>query len=298
MTFTHPGKFGDLLWALPTVKALGGGDLWLPAALRSMWEFLEAQPYIGRMTFDHGWVVQDTAPATPRTPEVYLPGATWHLGYPDWPDRPLPEYVAAQFGVEIDLGQPWLTVPPDPAAGHHYRRGKKDIDVLGHFTDRWFELKYGCWQLLCNHLLTPRAGKREPTLVLGYASGSRWLHLEAATHPYCGEHVLTWVELAQYIQRSRLVVTDNSAVMVLCAGLQTTPCLVLEPEEARHHPIFWPGIQGGPDGPDRWKPREPLCRWIHPLLGGDGRPTFDSRHLIETVQRMLSEQAGEEADHG
>jgi hypothetical protein len=288
LTFTHPGKFGDLLWALATVKALGGGRLWLPDALQSIGPLLLAQPYIHGVYFDPTWQVQDTAPATPRTPRPDTDGPPWdvtdlvHLGYPGWPDRPLPEYTAALAGVVVDLGQPWIATPT--YSGH------TTVDVLGHFTDRWFELKYGCWQLLTERL-------DACTFALAYAPDSRWLS-EGTEHVNVRERAPDWLQLARLIPRAKLVLCDNSAAMVLCAAFQTTPCLVLEPEEARHHPIFWPGIQGGDDGPERWRPREPLCRWIHPLLGGDGRPTFDSRHLIATVRRLLDERLGMEADRG
>lgn len=287
MIFTHPGRFGDLIWALPTVRALGGGLLWLPESLRPMEPLLRAQPYIRDVVFDETWQVQDTAPATPRVPPDFLVragrGPFCHLGYREWPDRPLPEYVARLAGAPIDLSQPWLTAPATRTSPVMSR-----FDVLVSFTDRWFELKYGLLALLQE----AHVGE----ILLTYRPDTRWDGPIAPSGVY--EAYSGWDDLPARIARARLVVCDNSAIMVLCAAFQTTPCLVLEPEEARHHPIFWPGIQGGDDGPERWRPREPLCRWIHPLLGGDGRPTFDSRHLIATVRRLLDERLGMEADRG
>jgi len=59
--------------------------------------------------------------------------------------------------------------------------------------------------------------------------------------------------------------------------------LVVEPEEARHHPIFWPGSEVREDG--HWTPRRTrLGRTIVPVIGGDFRPTFDARHTADAVR--------------
>ena len=56
--FAHAGKFGDIIYALPAVRSLGGGKLWLhdwacetlmemtPAAVGVIRPLLLAQPYI------------------------------------------------------------------------------------------------------------------------------------------------------------------------------------------------------------------------------------------------------------
>ena len=78
--FFHSGNLGDVVWSLPTIKALGGGDLYLakggiPSAIRKynngpvfpeyegrlsqkdidlITPLLEAQPYIGSVKIPIG----------------------------------------------------------------------------------------------------------------------------------------------------------------------------------------------------------------------------------------------------
>lgn len=53
LTFKHTGKRGDVIFSLPTIKAMGGGILYLPRKAPEvedlygdMWTLLKAQPYI------------------------------------------------------------------------------------------------------------------------------------------------------------------------------------------------------------------------------------------------------------
>jgi len=54
-----------------------------------------------------------------------------------------------------------------------------------------------------------------------------------------------------------------------------TPCIVMEPAEARWHPIFWPYGQDGPQ--------------VRLVRGGDGRGTVDARHCRELIQAALAQ---------
>jgi hypothetical protein len=72
---TFPGRYGDLLWALPSVRAVSeaiGGpvDLVIAGPFGSIVPLLEQQDYLGTVTARPDWVVQDTAPMTPRTPPL------------------------------------------------------------------------------------------------------------------------------------------------------------------------------------------------------------------------------------
>ena len=129
---TFPGKFGDILWALPAIRsaseALGVPiSLQIAGAYRSILSLLQAQPYLGRVVADDTWVVQDTAPMTPRVPpHVHQEETAWdhvfHLGYRGWPSEPLPyetfqclraQWPAGVIGAApVDLARPWMEWKP------------------------------------------------------------------------------------------------------------------------------------------------------------------------------------------
>ncbi len=263
---THPGKFGDLLWALPTIRALaeayqGPIDLQIPAALGSIAELLIAQPYIGAVRVDDRWVVQDTAPASPREPPGILAAAdrVCHLGYAGWPGPTLAEDVYLRVEQDrkgageprwalppLDLGRPWITVDPP---------GDPLNDLAIGFTDEWFELKYGVVKLA-----VPR-----PVRTMNLSTSPRW---EAEG----GVLGMDWLEAAEEIAASRVFLGCCSALHVLAVALGT-PVVIMEPNPQRHHPTFYPlGMTG---------------RGVEVVMGNDGRPTFDARAVGVAVVAAL-----------
>jgi len=135
-----PGKTGDILWSLPTCRAIADAaeepvDLLLSHQYGnvSLRKLIEGAPYISQTYADPLWSVQDTAPLSPSRPREMIrpdsqgigPGApydkTIHLGYETWPLSLLPAdiYVraTASWGSplpEIDLDTPWLLQPVSP----------------------------------------------------------------------------------------------------------------------------------------------------------------------------------------
>jgi hypothetical protein len=285
----HPGRHGDLLWALPTVRHLAQDDcpvtLIIPRDVAGLLPLLQQQDYIQQVDVDPDWVVQDIAPRQPRYPTerdpVYPPNRTdqpprqaplLSLGYAQWPTYSLP-YEAAELGGlrEYALAndsaffRPWIQV-----TGTHQPWNCPAIAVC--WTDRYFELKLGILQEIRRCLPQVRLQWFAPY-------GSRMADAGAASVDVPG--------LAQALPAVRGVLTDCSMVHVLaCAmGLQT---LVVEPEHDRHHWIFWPGIDDGEHHDQPWRQRDTvLGRRICPVLGNDGRPTFDSRHVMAELQRLL-----------
>lgn len=277
---TFPGKFGDLLWALPSIRAVSEClatpvDLVIAGRFASIVPLLQAQAYLGRVWADAAWAVQDTAPMTPRVPPILDgPTTTWrlaeydrvlHLGYRGWPDHALPyeteRCLWAQWPsggpqlLPIDLVRPWIT-PPTWAA----QLSTQDVAVG--FTEEHFELKTG---IVC--LLTR---VREPALLLvNLSTGPRW-YGEYYTGGYGGDG-LDWEAAAAYLTRSTIFLGDCSALHVLACAIGT-PCVLMEPAEARHHEIFWPYGKVGPQ--------------VTQVIGGDGKWTWDARHVWETVQAV------------
>lgn len=256
ITVTHGGRFGDLLWACPTLRALaavhGPIRLVIPKEFASIAPLLEAQAYIGEVEVHHGWTPD---PAHPRE----VPGfdGAVHLSYHGWPSLPLPyetyrilctEYVTE--GVPpLDLETPWITVKPYTLS-----------HLVAGWTETYFELKVGLTTLL------ERAFGRPPVLV---PRGGRWDN-EARTP------VEVWpcpiAQAAVYIAGAKVSLTDCSALHVLAVALGV-PVVVVEPMEARHNNIFWPM---GMDGPR-----------VRCVKGNDGKPTHDARHTADVLREVL-----------
>jgi len=271
---TFPGKFGDTLWALPTVRLIAEAfdqpvDLALserygPDGFRAL---LRHQPYLGRVIRLLSWEVQQTAPITPWQPPSVVDGADYdqvfHLGYRQWPMAPslpievwqtaITEYRVLHEALPLDLGldRPWIRAP--------YRIYPAEI-VVG-FTDEWFELKYGLYQLLWVRFAPSRA-------IVNLSTSPRWSSAETASPV-----IVTWIAAAAWLAEAHVFVGCCSALHVLACAMGT-PAVIVEPAAARHHPIFWPYGQDGP--------RVTLVR------GGDGLPTFDARHLGDAIEAALA----------
>lgn len=265
---TFPGKFGDLLWALPTVRAISETydepiSLFVSRMLAPIGPLLELQPYVRSVEVCETWEVRDTAPMSPRIPPIAFDfDRIFHLGLDGWPLAALPNEVEEiwqkqfrstgdhQTPAPIDLHRPWITV--------HRRGALKKVDLAVGFTDEWFELKYGICELLVQRGLDPYAL---------FAQGSRW-DLEGG---WAAGGASNWIESAQAIQDAKVFLGCCSALHVLSVALGKQT-VVMEPNEHRHHPIFWP---------------EAVSDRVHPVIGGDGRLTFDARHTRELVEKFL-----------
>lgn len=267
---TFPGRFGDILWALPTVRALSEAhdtpiDLMIAGAYGALAPLLREQSYLGTVTADPLWEVQQTAPMSPRTPPYIHYGwdAIYHLGYRGWPVLTLPDEIAEQHNIHaaptirIDLARPWITAEPWFELSHSL--------IVG-FSDEHFELKYGL-----THLLTRQAiGVPTGSGFLCCAEGSRWQREG-------GYEGVDWRESAQRIAACDLFLGCCSALHVLACALGK-PCVIMEPAEARWHDIFWPYGKVGPQ--------------VTLVTGGDGKPTFDARHVGDALRTALKGSHG------
>jgi hypothetical protein len=256
---TFPGRFGDLIWALPTVRAISETfeepvALQLSVGLDSITPLLQRQPYIDSILVDTGWLTQDTAPITPRTPPVTAEGydRVFHLGYDGWPGAPLPidiyRRAAAQEALQaIDLDRPWIGAP------YHL----PPMDVAVGFTDEHFELKYGlCW------LLQNRFGRSHK--IANLSTSPRWLQE--------GKQLgMDWLSAAAWLSTTQVFLGCCSALHVLACAVGC-PVILMEPAEARWADVFYPYGKAGPQ--------------VTLVLGNDGRPTWDARHLAEAIERV------------
>ena len=105
---SFPGRAGDILWSLPTVRAISWlvgepVDFCCMPLYQSLLPLLEYQPYI-----DKAFVVDDWARISsilgdqPWNPPAHVEVGyekVWHLGYKQPPDLPLIDFNAVQAGV-------------------------------------------------------------------------------------------------------------------------------------------------------------------------------------------------------
>ncbi len=280
---SHPGRYGDLLWAGPTIRALaaqhGPVRLHLPVdpanttPMTAIAPLLQEQPYIAEVVVRQDWSIELEAPRRPVAPPLQpldqYGNEYVHLGYREWPLLPLPFYTAALAGVQISL-DPWIAAP------RLFERQPSEDILLFHWSDRWFELKLGLTYYLTESAralpLTAWSLRTDPNT-------QRWMAYKHAGGA-------TFTNLARQIASVSLVVTDCSAVHVLAAGIGT-PCVVVEPEQDRHHFIFWPGSKQDEKG--HWQQADnQLGKRIFPVIGGDGKPSFDARHTADLIREALA----------
>ena len=281
---TFPGKYGDLLWALPTIRAISRRvgtpvDLVVAAPFGSICPLIEQQNYIGRCWASPDWQVQDTAPISPRVPPIGVVGS-WdlilHLGYTGWPMPDLVRHTLAtanaaltdlrnpgnrvDYWIQIeehalDLSTPWITTPRValPLPPSH-------LVAVG-FTDEHFELKYGV-------SLLQGSGGLPCTAYRVIGASARW-----QTEASLGG--LTWEGSAETLAGAAAFLGCCSALHVLAVAMGV-PAIVMEPNPHRHNAVFYPLGTTGPQ--------------VTLVRGVDGLPTWDSRHTADTLTHVLTQR--------
>lgn len=266
---TFPGRAGDLLWALPSIRALSRRldqpiDLAICGEFAGMVPLLERQPYLGRVYAVPDWSMSAgwTCPAIAGEKPIY--DHVLDLGYRRWPELPLPYETLhtlniqwktpALFTVEdLDLATPWITHLPK-------RLGSM---ITAGWSECHFELKLGVTVLLDQTF----PGRLQ---VLTHDRRTRW-YQDKPTGTYA-IHSGPWVEQAGEIATSQVFLGCNSGLHVLAVAVGT-PVVLYEPMVARHNPIFFPL---GWDGPQ-----------VTRVVGNDGDWTTDVRHTADTLRKVL-----------
>jgi hypothetical protein len=258
---TFPGRHGDLLWALPTVRAISEHlgtkvDLLIAGEFAGILPLLKQAPYLDHIHADPTWGMGHGWNPPGREDWISPYQEVFHLGYRRWPERVLPEevwltavgnYSKLADLPAIDLHRPWLRAAPQP-----WR------DVVYGFSDCWFELKFGITELLFDDV----------DRVVGiFPPGSRWCS-EGGYKP------TSWLEALADIAGAKVLLSDCSALHVLAVAVGT-PVVLVEPMDARWNDLFYPL---GKDGPE-----------VTLVKGLDGLPTFDARHVQETLTQVLHE---------
>ena len=282
---TFPGKAGDILWALPAIRTISEAtdapvDLMIAGAYKSLVPLLQMQPYLGEVTALESWEVRDTAPMTPRTPAYAAPADIFteynevvHLGYKAWPELPLPMTTYSTLQQQwpdrlpslpsLSLDRPWIT-PPTYAERLRDHGGAQAPDrlVLG-FTDEHFELKVGLAELLWLRSYDSETGERTTPAFIYVHNSPRWN--DERRVPGC-----SWETAAAWLSVSAVFLGDCSALHVLACAVGVPAVVLMEPNPHRHNDIFYPYGKYGSK--------------VTLVLGTDGQPTFDARHVWEVIQ--------------
>jgi hypothetical protein len=264
---TFPGRYGDLLWTLPSIRALSRRvgqpiNLLIAGEFASITLLLQQQPYLGQIITDPAWSL--SPPNEWQAPPISGFDLTFHLGYRGWPTLALPYEALHNLNAEtVDAGMrsagmgniqpselaltdPWIQVDgPGPPC-----------ELAVGFTEAWFELKLGLLASLDRYL---------PPYVQLTPPGSRWTTEGVGL---VAVQAGDWLIHARTIRNSERFLGDCSALHVLAVAMGI-PAIICEPMEARWNPIFYPV---GMDGPQ-----------VTVVKGTDGRPTFDARHCRDML---------------
>src|SRR5205814_6739626 len=87
---TFPGRAGDLIWALPSIRALSRRidapvDLLITGEFASMVPLLSCQPYLSRVVADPAWGMSQGWEPPNRDDLISPYDHTFHCGYRGWP---------------------------------------------------------------------------------------------------------------------------------------------------------------------------------------------------------------------
>ena len=212
---TMPGRFGDILWAMPTLRCLAEAsgepvDLLVGEEFDSLCALLRQQPYIDEARAIEGWTMDEKRPRMwPRDYDQVI-----HLAYPEWPTAPLHLYTwqtaLMQFQgtlPPLDLDTPWITVPEAP---QHLLDARPYITAC--WTEEWIELKMG----VTVSVAQPGTHYFFVTHVGGRHQEFGRLHMIPNITLV---QRLGWIELAQLIQHAQCYLGCLSAPWVLANGL-------------------------------------------------------------------------------
>ncbi len=179
LAFTHPGKVGDLLYSLPTVKHICQIKNEMADFYTSNYCYpivkalLERQSYINHVYLSQTYVIEGMDMGVrPWLVPVDLSQyeTTYHLGFRTPPDKALPQFIASSVGVtwngkieyEFDplptLDEPYIVLAPRGESSYKpvfldvIRKSPIKVIVIGSYSDYIGEGENRCGLDLLNTL--------------------------------------------------------------------------------------------------------------------------------------------------
>lgn len=230
--FTHPGKHGDALWSMATIKTyaeLIGRDVELVVSpyLTPLIPLLYKQPYLSNVSTGLAWEVEFSAPVRPwEAPGILRDDdvEVIHLGMREWPTPTLGEYyprlLQQEYGLTVqpNWAEPWIDVGPVD------RRQEAVVS----FSDEYAESKAGLVMAL-------RAASPLPIRLL-VRRGSR-IQTDFGLEREVSVEVCDMQRLAERLASARVAVVCNSVAHPLGVAVGAN-LVVYEPQPMRHNPVF------------------------------------------------------------
>lgn len=267
---TMPGHFGDILWALPTMRLLAKRhdtkvDFLTSPPFEPILELVQRQPYILETWTGKDWIeTEDTAEyRVPPTCDCGDYEEVYHLGYSEWPTDILSDFIRESVGFRDD--------PPLHMTSAWVRAGDiphRDTVIAVSFTENHIELKMGILLGLIAQLPVDITWKLLLPPKGLYHRAWEWVEVAGYPVEFCETN---WVQAAAEISSADLFFGCLSAPWVL-ANAVGTPTVIMEPMEARHNPIFWRNATKN-----------------HLVIGNDDKPTFDLRATRDMIKTVLGE---------
>lgn len=289
---TMPGRHGDILWSLPTVRAISQTygervDFCISKKYgvnKSFLNLIQKQPYIRYCWADPEWIIEESAPITPRAPRLPIKligiderlqpyedelqyDEIFNLGYDKWPAHPLPAEIwdIANEGSskplrQIDLDTPWI----NPS----WTIANPQPSVSVGWSDEWIELKMGVLLQAVSRLM--KSSVYWGMVMPSWSRQREWL--EVLPEGNFSFHVSdNWQLATAVIRESHCFLGCLSSQWVLANALGV-PTVIMEPNPQRHNPIFYLD-----------RPRN------HMVNGPDLGSTFDARSTVELLSKVLKE---------
>lgn len=269
--FSHSGLFGDLIYALPTVRALGGGRLMLfpsaatdylmtPERAQSIGELVRRQPYVHGVTWQGG------------PTGVNLDA--WRGHYQDHLN--LSDMVCEVFGVpHSPREQPWLFVEP-----------RRTARIVLHRSARYRNPNFP-WRRVWEEY------RREAIFV-----GLPKEHAEFCdtVGPISYIHTEDMYELARLIAGGELFVGNQSSPFAVAEGLKVPTVLEIDPKCNNCH---WDrrGNVHGWDADVRLPATLHLTeRFVDSVVARASGHTLITEDRLATIARAVRETAGLSGD--
>jgi hypothetical protein len=200
MVFTHGGATGDIIFSLPTIRAMGGGELYITKydeqRARSIAKLIEVQPYITKVE------VVDQAPEGAINLNLFRHYAGHHQ------NLVLAHFKGQEFPVDETWIDGWLDVPPSEKNNWINDGEYCVINRTTNYADPNFD-----WTAEYDYLMT----LNDRILFIGYKG--EW---ETFMEKYKREPVFydcDFLEAAQLIKHCKMFTGCYSAMSTIAMGL-------------------------------------------------------------------------------
>jgi len=246
LTFHHGGRYGDLLYAMYTVKKIcekAGKKAvmklspyhtgWTKTSIKSIGSFIELLPYVDRV---ESYELPDIFNRRPLGQEegidydLHAPERLYNPGdFPEWDRKSWPSNIhmakrtAHYFDVDFDPSETWLEhIPWGPT---HATR-----TVLIHYLERRKNRELSHIQAVANHLV---AYGIRPIFIGTGLELERWHYSEE-----CGFSIPSdFYETAELMSHAEAIICCGSSPYVLARGLGLKAFVDLSPECSNNYPL-------------------------------------------------------------